>query len=80
MRYLGRYDVLAVAARVLQCESEDAVRRTDLDAVDRVLADVRRTAGLAEAAGALLAGWSGSGRSRGRIGWWRSRSSCSSPR
>ena len=56
MRYLGRYDVLAVAARVLQCESEDAVRRTDLDAVDRVLADVRRTAGLAEAAGALLAG------------------------
>ena len=56
MRYLGRYDVLAVAARVLQCESEDAVRRTDLDAVDRVLSDVRRTSGLAEATGVLLAG------------------------
>jgi hypothetical protein len=56
MRYLGRYDVLAVAARVLRCESEDAVRRTDLDAVDRVLGDVRRTSGLAEAAGVLLAG------------------------
>ncbi|HET6988680.1 MAG TPA: Clp protease N-terminal domain-containing protein [Kribbella sp.] len=56
MRYLGRYDVLAVAARVLQCESEAAVRRTDLDAVDRVLADVRRTSGLAEATGVLLAG------------------------
>ncbi|MGY4766531.1 Clp protease N-terminal domain-containing protein [Kribbella sp. CWNU-51] len=56
MRYLGRYDVLAVAARVLQCESEDAVRRTDLDAIDRVLADVRRTPGMAEAAGVLLAG------------------------
>jgi hypothetical protein len=56
MRYLGPYDVLAVVARVLRCESEDAVRRTDLDAVDRVLADVRQTSGLAEAAGALLAG------------------------
>jgi hypothetical protein len=56
MHYLGRYDVLAVAARVLRCESEAAVRRTDLDAVDRVLDDVRRTSGLAEAAGVLLAG------------------------
>lgn len=56
MRYLGRYDVLAVAARVLRCESEDAVRRTDLDAVDRVLSDVRHTNGLAESAGVLLAG------------------------
>jgi uncharacterized protein YciU (UPF0263 family) len=56
MRHLGRYDVLAVAARVLQCASEDAVRRTDLDAIDRVLADVRRTAGLVEAAGVLLSG------------------------
>lgn len=56
MRYLGPYDVLAVAARVLRCDSEDAVRRTDLDAVDRVLADVRHTSGLGEAAGVLLAG------------------------
>ncbi|GAB2644938.1 Clp protease N-terminal domain-containing protein [Kribbella swartbergensis] len=56
MRFLDQYDVLAVAARVLRCESEDAVRRTDLDAVDRVLTDVRRASGLAEAAGVLLAG------------------------
>ncbi|MFD7159956.1 Clp protease N-terminal domain-containing protein [Kribbella sp. NPDC059898] len=56
MRHLGRYDVLAVAARVLRCASDDVVRRSDLDAIDRVLADVRRTGGLAEAAGVLLAG------------------------
>jgi hypothetical protein len=56
MRYLGRYDVLAVAARVLRCASDDVVRRSDLDAIDRVLDDVRATGGLAEAAGALLAG------------------------
>jgi prophage maintenance system killer protein len=56
MRYLGVYDVLAVAARVLRCDSEDAVRRTDLDSVERALADVRRTSGLAEAAGVLLSG------------------------
>lgn len=56
MRYLGRYDVLAVAARVLRCASDDVVRRSDLDAIDRVLTDVRRTSGLAESAGVLLAG------------------------
>jgi Clp amino terminal domain, pathogenicity island component len=56
MRYLGRYDVLAVAARVLRCASDDVVRRSDLDAIDQVLADVRRTSGLAESAGVLLAG------------------------
>jgi hypothetical protein len=56
MRYLGRYDVLAVAARVLRCDSDDVVRRSDLDAIDRVLADVRMTGGLADAAGVLLAG------------------------
>ncbi|WP_427893654.1 Clp protease N-terminal domain-containing protein [Kribbella sp. GL6] len=56
MRHLGRYDVLAVAARVLRCASDDVVRRSNLDAIDRVLADVRRTGGLAEAAGVLLAG------------------------
>lgn len=56
MRYLGPYDVLAVAARVLQCPSEDVVRRTNLDAIERVLDGVRMTSGLAEAAGVLLAG------------------------
>ncbi|MFB6722233.1 Clp protease N-terminal domain-containing protein [Kribbella sp. NPDC056345] len=56
MRYLDLYDVLAIAARILRCESEEAVRRTDLDAVQRVLTDVRRTAGLAEASAVLLAG------------------------
>ncbi|TDW22754.1 Clp protease N-terminal domain-containing protein [Kribbella kalugense] len=56
MRYLGPYDVLAVAARVLRCPSEDVVRRTELDAIERVLDGVRMTSGLAEAAGVLLAG------------------------
>lgn len=56
MQFFDQYDVLAVAARVLRCDSEDAVRRTDLDAVDRVLADVRRTSGLTGAAAVLLAG------------------------
>ncbi|MEV0285120.1 MULTISPECIES: Clp protease N-terminal domain-containing protein [unclassified Kribbella] len=56
MRFLDQYDVLAIAARVLRCSSDDAVRRTNLDAVDEVLSDVRRTGGLAEAAGVLLAG------------------------
>ncbi|HZX02212.1 Clp protease N-terminal domain-containing protein [Kribbella sp.] len=56
MRYLERYDVLAVAARVLRCGSDDVVRRADLDAIDRVLTDVRRTGGLGEAAGVLLVG------------------------
>lgn len=56
MRYLGRYDVLAVAARVLRCDSDDVVRRSNLDAIDRVLDGVRLTSGLAESAGVLLAG------------------------
>jgi prophage maintenance system killer protein len=56
MRYLDLYDVLAVAARVLRCDTAEAVRRTDLEAVERVLADVRSTAGLAEATAVLLAG------------------------
>jgi prophage maintenance system killer protein len=56
MRYLGPYDVLAVAARVLRCSSADAVLRTDLNAVERVLDSVRLTSGLAESAGVLLAG------------------------
>jgi hypothetical protein len=56
MRYLGRYDVLAIAARVLRCDSDDVVRRSNLDAIDRVLDGVRLTGGLAESAGVLLAG------------------------
>jgi hypothetical protein len=56
MQFLDQYDVLAVAARVLRCSSEAAVGRTNLDAVDQVLADVRRTDGLAEAAATLLSG------------------------
>ncbi|TCO28302.1 ClpA/ClpB-like protein [Kribbella steppae] len=56
MQFLDAYDVLAVAARVLRCSSDDAVRRTNLDAVDQVLADVRRTSGLVEAAAVLLSG------------------------
>ncbi|RZU24446.1 ClpA/ClpB-like protein [Kribbella rubisoli] len=56
MRYLGPYDVLAVAARVLRCSSADAVLRTDLNAVERVLDSVRLTSGLAESAGVMLAG------------------------
>ncbi|TCC30596.1 Clp protease N-terminal domain-containing protein [Kribbella sindirgiensis] len=56
MRYLGRYDVLAIAARVLRCDSDDVVRRSNLDAIDRVLDGVRLTGSLAESAGVLLAG------------------------
>ncbi|MFD3402247.1 Clp protease N-terminal domain-containing protein [Kribbella sp. NPDC058693] len=56
MRYLGPYDVLTIAARVLCCSSADAVQRTDLNAVERVLDSVRLTSGLAESAGVLLAG------------------------
>ncbi|WP_350276548.1 Clp protease N-terminal domain-containing protein [Kribbella sp. HUAS MG21] len=56
MRHLGRYDVLAVAARVLRCGSDDVVRRSDLDAIDSVLDDARKAGVLAEAAGVLLAG------------------------
>ncbi|MEU8221656.1 Clp protease N-terminal domain-containing protein [Kribbella sp. NPDC048915] len=56
MRHLGRYDVLAVAARVLRCASDDVVRRSDLDAIDRVLDEARAAVALADAAGVLLAG------------------------
>ncbi|GAA1607348.1 hypothetical protein GCM10009804_74120 [Kribbella hippodromi] len=56
MRYLGRYDVLAIAARVLRRDSGEVVRRTDLDTIDRVLDSVRLASSLAEAAGVLLAG------------------------
>ncbi|WP_405058420.1 hypothetical protein OG474_37580 [Kribbella sp. NBC_01505] len=56
MHYLDLYDVLAVAARVLRCTSEEAVRRTDLDSVERVLAEVRGAEELAEATAVLLDG------------------------
>jgi hypothetical protein len=56
MRYLDEYDVLAVAARVLRCDADTAVRRTNLDAVHEVLTDVRRAPGLAEAVAELLSG------------------------
>ncbi|MEI8408674.1 MULTISPECIES: Clp protease N-terminal domain-containing protein [unclassified Kribbella] len=56
MQFLDQYDVLAVAARVLRCSSEVAIGRTNLDTVDQVLADVRRTNGPAEAAAVLLSG------------------------
>ncbi|TCO51457.1 ClpA/ClpB-like protein [Kribbella antiqua] len=56
MRYLDEYDVLAVAARVLHCDSDTAVRRTNLDAVHEVLTDVRRTRGLADGVAVLLSG------------------------
>jgi len=56
MRHLDLYDVLAVAARVVRCEPAEVVARTDLEAVQRVLADARSTAGLAETTAVLLAG------------------------
>jgi hypothetical protein len=56
MQFLDQYDVLAVAARVWHCPAAAAIGRTNLDTVDQVLADVRRSDGLAEAAGVMLAG------------------------
>ncbi|HET6293932.1 MAG TPA: Clp protease N-terminal domain-containing protein, partial [Kribbella sp.] len=57
MQHLDLYDVLAVAARVLDCESVDAIRRTDLELVGQILDDVRSTQGdLADAAAVLLSG------------------------
>jgi hypothetical protein len=58
MQHLDLYDVLAVAARVLDCESVDVIRRTDLELVDRILGEVRSTHGdLADAAAVLLSGF-----------------------
>jgi hypothetical protein len=57
MHHLDLYDVLAVAARVMECDSSRVVERTDLDVVDRVLAEVRCLQGdLADAAVVLLSG------------------------
>jgi prophage maintenance system killer protein len=59
MRHLDLYDVLAVAARVMECDSASVVRRADLDVVDQVLAEVRSphlSGDLADAAAVLLSG------------------------
>jgi prophage maintenance system killer protein len=59
MHHLDLYDVLAVAARVMDCDSGRVVRRTDLDLIDQVLTEVRapRLPGdLADAAAVLLCG------------------------
>lgn len=68
MIHLDLYDVLAVTARVLRCDSAAVTDRVELDRIHQVLADVRRTdptpgetanaapATLAEAAATLLAG------------------------
>jgi prophage maintenance system killer protein len=57
MHHLNLYDVLAVAARVMDCDSGRVVRRTDLDLIDQVLAEARSGPGdLADATAVLLCG------------------------
>ncbi len=59
MHHLDLYDVLAVVARVMHCDPESAVRRTDLDAVAQVLSETTSPLcqdDLAEAGGVLLSG------------------------
>jgi Clp amino terminal domain, pathogenicity island component len=57
MHHLDLYDVLAVAARVMDCDSSRVVGHTDLDLVDQVLVEVRCGPGdLADAAAVLLSG------------------------
>jgi prophage maintenance system killer protein len=57
MHHLDLYDVLAVAARVMDCDSGRVAGRTDLDIVDQVLAEARSGPGdLADAAAVLLSG------------------------
>lgn len=56
MEYLDQYDVLAVVARVLRCDSGHAIRRTDLDRVAKVLDTVRAAGEVPEAAAALVCG------------------------
>ena len=57
MQHLDLYDVLAVAARVMKCETGTVLRRTDLELVDQVLEVVTRSSGdLADAAAVLLSG------------------------
>ncbi|TDU84541.1 ClpA/ClpB-like protein [Kribbella voronezhensis] len=59
MQHLDLYDVLAVVARVMQCDPDAAIRRTDLDAVAQVLSEATSPLcqdDLAEAGGVLLSG------------------------
>ena len=57
MHHLDLYDVLAVAARVMECDSGRIAGCTDLDIVDQVLAGARSGPGdLADAAAVLLSG------------------------
>jgi prophage maintenance system killer protein len=57
MLHLDLYDVLAVAARVMRCDSDRVAGRTDLDLVGQVLAEARSGPGdLADAAAVLLSG------------------------
>jgi hypothetical protein len=54
MKHLDLYDVLAVAAGVWRVDTETAIRRTDLEAVERALTVARKASDLTEALAALL--------------------------
>ena len=56
MKHLDLYDVLAVAARVLECDPAAAIRRTELDVVDAVLREVAELDDVVDAAAVLLSG------------------------
>ncbi|MFC5268212.1 Clp protease N-terminal domain-containing protein [Kribbella qitaiheensis] len=56
MKHLDLYDVLAVAARVLECDPAAAIRRTELDVVDAVLREVVELDDVVDAAAMLLSG------------------------
>ncbi|TCM42655.1 Clp protease N-terminal domain-containing protein [Kribbella sp. VKM Ac-2568] len=56
MKHLDLYDVLAVAARVLECDPAAAIRRTELDVVDAVLREVAKLDDVVDAGAALLSG------------------------
>ena len=54
MNHLDLYDVLAVAARVWQVDALTAIRRTDLEAVDRALTAARTADDLSAGLAAML--------------------------
>jgi prophage maintenance system killer protein len=59
MNHLDLYDVLAVAARVMRCDPDAAIRRTELEVVAQVLSEMtspQRSDELAEASATLLSG------------------------
>lgn len=56
MKHLDLYDVLAVAARVLECDPAAAIRRTELDVVDAVLREVAELDDVVDAAGGAPVG------------------------